>query len=139
MRNREWIRQFIKFCIIGGSNVAVAYVAYLAALKLTGILFVSTFSGYVFSTLNSFFWNNGWVFKKDEGERRSWVKALARMFFMYAATGIFLNYFLLLVWVKVLGISEIIAPVINSIIGIPINFLVSKFWCFKAEKDGSEE
>lgn len=139
MFDRQWIRQFVKFCIIGGSNVAVAYIAYLIALRLTGILFVANLSGYVFSTLNAFYWNNTWVFKKDNGEYRNLAKAFIRMFIMYAATGIFLNYWLLLVWIGFFGISAIVAPIINSAISIIINFIISKFWCFKTEQVESGE
>ena len=134
MFGKESIRQFICFCIIGASNTLIAYIAFLFVLKFTGELFWANFAGYVFSTVNSFLWNNAWVFKKRDNEKRSpWI-VLIKMFIMYAFTGIVLNYFLLLLWINVLGISEIVAPMINSIIGIPINFLVSKFWCFRGQK-----
>lgn len=138
MVTKDNVRQFIEFCIIGASNTIVAYVTYLIVIKLTGYLFIANFAGYAFSTVNSFLWNNAWVFKKKEDERRNPLVALIKLFIMYAFTGIILNYFLLLLWINVLGISEFIAPIINSIIGIPINFLVSKFWCFKSQKKGGE-
>lgn len=138
MVTKDNVRQFIEFCIIGASNTIVAYVTYLIVIKLTGYLFIANFAGYAFSTVNSFLWNNAWVFKKKEDERRNPLVALIKLFIMYAFTGIILNYFLLLLWINVLGISEFIAPIINSIIGIPINFLVSKFWCFKSQKKEGE-
>lgn len=134
MTNMKTIKQVIKFCIVGVGNTIVAYVAYLSALKITGYLFVANFLGFFFSTINSFLWNNVWVFKKKEDEKRNpWI-ALLKMFMMYAFTGIVLNYFLLLLWVNILGISDVIAPLINSVLGIPINFLISKLWCFKSKK-----
>ena len=132
MFTKDNIKQFLGFGIVGISNVVAAYIAYLILLKLTGVLFWANFAGYVFSTINSFLWNNVWVFKKkDDEERNPWI-ALLKMFMMYAFTGIVLNYILLLLWINVLGISEVIAPMINSLLGIPINFLISKLWCFKS-------
>lgn len=134
MFGKENLKQVIRFCLIGVSNTIVAYVAYLIVLQLTDFLFLANFSGYFFSTINSFVWNNAWVFKRKEDEvRNPWI-ALMRLFIMYAFTGIVLNYLLLLLWVNLLGISDKIAPLINSVLGIPINFLISKFWCFKSRK-----
>ena len=139
MFTKENVRQVIRFCIIGGSNIVVAYIAYLIILWITDYLFAANFAGYFFSTINSFFWNNIWVFKKkDDEERNPWI-ALLKMFLMYAFTGIVLNYILLLLWINVLGISEVIAPMINSLLGIPINFLISKLWCFKSKKKDGEK
>lgn len=134
--NKQSIKQFIQFCMVGGTNLVAAYIFYYFALNLTENLFVANFAGYFFSTINSFLWNNIWVFRKDENETRNPWLALLKLFITYAATGIVLNYFLLLLWVDVLGVTKLIAPIFNSIIDIPINFFVSKLWCFKTKKKG---
>jgi len=38
---------------------------------------------------------------------------------------------LLYLWVDIVGISNIIAPLINIIMIIPLNFLLNKLWVFK--------
>lgn len=41
---------------------------------------------------------------------------------------------LLSLWIQVLHISEYIAPVINLVISVPVNFWINKFRAFKEEK-----
>lgn len=128
---KEWVKQFIKFGLIGGSNTVVSYIAYVITIFLVDNIFLANLMSYVWGTINSYIWNNLWVFKKKEDEKRNPWLVLGKLFIMYAGTGIVLNYFLLLLWIDVLGIPKLIAPILNSAFGIPINFLVSKFWCFK--------
>ena len=72
------------------------------------------------------------VFTLKEGEKRSVWKALIKTYISYSFTGLFINSALLIVWVKVMHISEFIAPVINLLISVPLNFIINKFWAFKA-------
>lgn len=131
---KEWVKQFIKFGLIGGSNTIVSYIAYVITIFLVDNLFLANLMSYVWGTINSYIWNNLWVFKKKDDEKRNpWI-VLGKLFIMYAGTGIVLNYFLLILWIDVLGIPKLIAPILNSAFGIPINFIVSKFWCFRDKK-----
>lgn len=46
-------------------------------------------------------------------------------------TGLFLNTVLSVLWVQILGISKMIAPIVNLLISVPLNFIMNKFWAFK--------
>ncbi len=39
----------------------------------------------------------------------------------------------MVLWVDMLHISEFLAPVINLLFNVPVNFLINKFWAFKKE------
>ena len=83
----------------------------------------------------SFYWNNKFVFEKADNEERNIVHALIKTYISYAFTGLFLNSILSLLWVEVLGIPKIIAPIINLLVSVPLNFIMNKFWAFrKSEK-----
>ena len=71
------------------------------------------------------------VFKAEEGKERSLGKALIKTYISYSFTGLFLNSILLMLWVQVFHISEYIAPVINLLVSVPVNFLINKFWAFR--------
>ena len=86
---------------------------------------------FVLSVAWSFYWNNKMVFVKEEGQQRSIWKSLMKTYISYSFTGLFLNSILLVLWVQVLHISEFIAPIINLVISVPVNFLINKFWAFK--------
>ena len=44
---------------------------------------------------------------------------------------IILNSILALLWVELLHMSKLIAPIINLLVSVPINFFMNKFWAFK--------
>jgi len=71
------------------------------------------------------------VFVKEEGQQRNLWKALIKTYISYSFTGLFLNSALLVLWVDVLHISEFVAPIVNLLISVPLNFIINKFWAFK--------
>ena len=140
-RQAETAVQFVKFGIVGVSSTAVAYIVFvgaLFALQKTGAsgdasLLIAQAVSFVVSVYWSFFWNNRFVFKSRTGSR-SYMKSLAKAYASYSITGLFLSSALLLLWVNVLGVSEFLAPLLNLVVTVPINFLLNKFWTFKDEK-----
>lgn len=131
--------QFVKFGIIGLSNTIISYILYFVSLLLFRRLRIFPETDYLFaqliqfllSVLWSFFWNNRLVFTLQEGKERSIWKALVKTYISYSFTGIFLNSLLLVLWVKIFSISEFIAPIINLLISVPLNFIINKFWAFR--------
>jgi len=83
------------------------------------------------SVVNAFYWNNKYVFTKEEGAARVWWQAFLKTFLSYAGTGLVLENVLLVVWVQFLHVPEAVAPLVTLLITIPINFLLNKFWAFR--------
>lgn len=133
------IIQFIKFGIVGLSNTVISYVLYLANLIIFQKLKILPHSDYLvaqliaffLSVLWSFYWNNKFVFAKTAGQTRIWWKALMKTYISYSFTGLFLNSILIFFWVRICYISEYIAPIINLLISVPLNFNINKLWTFK--------
>lgn len=131
--------QFVKFGIVGLSNTIISYVIYAVGLVLMQkIQFLPDYDylwaqiiAFVLSVLWSFYWNNKMVFNLENGKERSLLKSLIKTFISYSFTGLFLSSILLFLWVDVLGISEYIAPLINLMITVPLNFIMNKMWAFK--------
>lgn len=135
----QGLMQFVKFGIVGLSNTVVSYVIYIVSLVFIQKLDVLKNSDYlvaqiiafVLSVLWSFYWNNKYVFAEDESEKRNLFQALLKTYISYAFTGLFLNSILSLLWVELLHMSKLIAPIINLLVSVPINFFMNKFWAFK--------
>lgn len=123
--------QFVKFGIVGLSNTLIAYLVYLIALLCDFHYLIGSVLGFIISVLNSFYWNNKYVFKDIDGEKRFVLKTLLKTFMAYAFTGLFLGNILLVIWVDVIHIPEIVAPIINLLTTIPLNFIINKLWAFK--------
>lgn len=137
----EAFMQFVKFGLIGVTNTVISYVLYSGSLLLFRKLdilhgidyLLAQIVAFILSVLWSFFWNNKLVFTLENGENRSLWKALLKTYVSYSFTGLFLNSILLIIWVQVFHISEFIAPIINLLISVPLNFIINKFWAFKKE------
>ena len=129
--------QFVKFGIVGVSNSVISYILYVVALLFlqnfnvfpTFDYIISQVISFLLSVLWSFYWNKKYVFTENE-EPVPWMKALLKTYISYAFTGLFLNSVLSILWVQILHIPKLISPIINLIIGVPINFLLNKFWAF---------
>lgn len=125
----EMLVQFVKFGIIGASNTIISTaVYYLFVLISPGLYFVGNVAGWIVSVFNSFFWNNRYVFTKS---KYSWGQKLLRTYLAYGG-GFIVGSTTLVLLVSVLGVSEWLAPWINLVITIPLNFVLNKFWAFKA-------
>ena len=71
------------------------------------------------------------MFTLEEGKIRSVEKTLVKTFISYGFTGIIMNNILSWIWISKLGISKYIAPIINLLASVPINFYMNKLWAFK--------
>lgn len=135
------LMQFIKFGLVGLSNTVISYVIYVVSLKLLQVVeifpqidyLVAQIIAFVLSVAWSFYWNNKYVFTTADGESRSIWRALLKTYVSYSFTGLFLNSILLILWVQVIGISELVAPIINLMVSVPLNFVINKFWAFKSK------
>jgi len=129
--------QFVKFGMVGVSNTVISYLIYVVVLKFCEKFGLIPQSDYILaqiisfflSVLWSFYWNRKFVFQADDNT--SFIKSLLKTYMSYAFTGIFLSNILLIIWIKYMGISKIIAPIFNLVISVPINFILNKFWAFK--------
>lgn len=122
--------QFIKFGLVGLSNTLISYIVYVILIFLSVHYLYASICGFIVSVLNSFYWNNKYVFG-EQSEHRVWWKSLVKTFMSYAGTGLILSNVLLYIWIQLFGISEIIAPILNLLITIPLNYLLNKFWAFR--------
>lgn len=119
--------QFIKFGIVGVSNSLINLAVYYGLIFLKLHYLLANLCGFLVSVMNAYYWNNKYVFKKtQQGNTKPFIKTLA----VYGAT-FFLGSGLLFGMVHYLNISELIAPLINTCIMIPLNFLLNRFWAFK--------
>ena len=126
---KEVLVQFIKFGIIGASNTLISTAIYYVFVWIDpNLYFLGNVVGWIVSVFNSFYWNNRFVFKNSEF---SWWKKLLRTYLAYGGSFV-VGSITLAVMVSGLGVSEWLAPWLNMVITIPLNFILNKFWAFKA-------
>lgn len=126
--------QFVKFGLVGFSNTIISYATYYILVPFDVNKYVASVIGFILSVANAFYWNNSYVFKKEEEQERSLFASFVKLFMSYAGTGLLLHNALLWLFTDICHISEYVAPIINLFITIPLNFVLNKFWAFRAKK-----
>ena len=141
----SWL-QFIKFGMVGLMNTLLNYVitefGYFLLhdhMKDTLALQISQTTGFMITVLISFLINNALVFTKKPGEKRNPWMTLLKTYIAYSVTGIFLNNILVYLEMEYLHISPVIAPIINLVVDVPVNFFLNKLWAYKTEPENVEE
>ncbi len=142
--NRDRLTQFVKFCMVGVSNVAFSYTVNVLTLLLVNLVapglkydyIVANTVAFLLSVYWSFFWNSRKVFHLKARSKAQRRKALLRSYLCYGFTGILLNNLLSTLWIEGLGISKFLAPLLNLVFTIPINYLTNKKWAFAVKDEG---
>ncbi len=126
--------QFFKFGLVGLSNTAVSMGIYYLFLWIDPELYMlGSLIGTVLSIANAFVWNDLFVFSGNARDFKSVMRRLGKTYVSYGGTSILTN---VLLWLEVtlLHISKAVAPVVNLLITIPLNFVINKLWTFHKEK-----
>ena len=123
--------QFVKFGLVGVSNTLVSWICYYIILWIDDNLYMlGSLVGTIVSIANAFIWNDRFVFKGQENDWKNRLKRLGKTYVSYGGTSL-LSMLLLWIEVQLFGVSKVIAPVVNLLITIPLNFLINKFWTFR--------
>lgn len=133
------ILQVIKFGIVGLSNTCISLGVYYIFVAVNSDWYMwGNFVGFIVSVAWAFFWNKRVVFRQEALKGKDdttgvWIRIIKPLLKSYAAYGatFLLSQGLLFLQVNQWGISQFVAPIINLIITIPLNFLINKFWTFK--------
>ena len=125
-KNIKKYSNFLKFAIVGFGNLFVSLLTYYILVYFSVNYQIANIGGFITGTINGYIWNKIWVFKNSSKSFSSIIK----FYLSYLATWL-LSAILLYMWIELLGISDIIAPVINVFITTPINYLMNKYWVFK--------
>ena len=126
--------QFFKFGIVGVSNTAVSMGCYYLILWINPDWYiVGSIVGTIVSIFNAFVWNDLFVFTGNPKDFRSVVKRLGKTYVSYGGTSL-LSTVLLWLEVSLFGVSKVIAPIVNMLVTIPLNFLINKFWTFRKKE-----
>ena len=83
--------QFVKFGLVGLSNTVISYATYYILVPFHVNKYVASVIGFILSVANAFYWNNSYVFKKEDQEQRSPLQAFIKLFLSYAGTGLVLH------------------------------------------------
>jgi putative flippase GtrA len=113
-------REFIKFVIGGVINTTLSYLIYLFLLLFLSYQ-VSYFFSYIFGILVSYYVNCKFVFNEPIS-----IKKLLSYPAVYIVQ-LLLSYLFLYLLIQKLSIDAKLAPLLVTIVSLPITFVLSKF------------
>ena len=116
------VKEYIKFNIIGTSNFLVSQVFYIIlfmVFKLNYILAYTITS--ILSIIASYFLNSKFTFKNENYSAKKFSLSVLVYIFEYI-----LNMGIIIFLVKILGINEIIAPLIAPVFSTPPVFFLMR-------------
>jgi len=123
--------QFFKFGLVGLSNTAVSMAVYYLILWLNNDWYMlGSVLGAILSIANAFLWNDRFVFKSKLRDLKNVLKRLGKTYVSYGGTSL-LSTALLWLEVSWFGVDKVLAPVVNLLITIPLNFILNKLWAFR--------
>ena len=153
--------QFIKFGLVGVSNTAISYgtemlcyyvlfknsrfVWILDVLSRMGIssdannvrIVITTVIAFVISVTNSYFWNNRYVFSSGKKSFAQRIRTYLKTFACYGITGLVISPIIKILLDRI-GVPYFIASLGALVITIPLNFIMNKFWAFRAKNTEDE-
>ena len=140
-----WL-QFIKFGMVGVFNTVLNYVLTMCFYSLFSRHLQDTLSmqiaqtlGFIITVFTSFLLNNNLVFKKKEGQYRNPWLTLLKTYIAYSVTGLFLNNVLIYVEMSVFGVPAAVAPIMNIVVDVPVNFFLNKLWAYRTKPASGEK
>lgn len=129
--SKKNIIEFLKFGIVGVSNTVVSLgIYYLFVWFDPGYYMIGNVVGWIVSVANSFLLNSIFVFHSEYTGIGNTLKGLLKSYVSYGGTFL-LSTFLLYIQVEMLNWPEMICPLINLCITVPLNYVLNKFWTFR--------
>jgi len=123
------VRQFMKFCIIGSTNVAIDFSIYFILTRLFKIYFIIANVGSFLCAITwSFYMNKRWTFRHAlSGDmKKKYIK-----FFIVNAIGVTLQTLILYILVTFGEMHDLLSKCIAIVLVTFWNFFASKYWVFK--------
>jgi len=125
-------KQFIKFCLVGLTNVAVELIVYIILTRTCKLFYiVAALLAYLVAVSWSFLINRRWTFRHNGRDiHRQYAK-----FFIANTVSETINIFLLYLFVNQGGMHDILAKFLASFIVAFFNFALNRWWTFKVSDD----
>jgi putative flippase GtrA len=122
-----WIKYlpFIKFCLVGVTNVVISYTAYFILLKLGLYYLLASTIAYIVGILNGYIWSSKFVFKKNKS-----INNMMKFFIVYISA-LFINLGIIYICVDCYNMNKLIAPIIAIGVGTIYNYTLNKIWTFR--------
>lgn len=124
------VRQFFKFALVGLSNTLISLGVY-SLLVYSGVHYqIGNVSAFIISSLNGYILNKFWVFNAHTEKKRI---QMVKYYIVYCGS-LLISMILSFVWIDILQINQYASPMVNLLITVPLNYLLSRKWIYVNRK-----
>lgn len=128
---RESLRQFVKFALIGLLNIFVDWSIFFALNRFTPLReVVAKFCSFVAGATNSYYFNRRWTFRSTNKE----IGKEFRKFFLVAMVGSVINTSIYWLISLHFGFPKIVGLIVATGVVTFWNFFANKHWTFRTQK-----
>ena len=132
--NRE-LRRVLGFGLVGVSNTVVSYVVFVLLTRLGLHYFAANACGFVAGAINSYLWNSRLVFKTAGEGQRQGMLTFARSTVAGVVSNVLVGGATLGLLINGLGVSELVAPIVNLAVTFPVNYLLCRLWAYRVKDE----
>lgn len=125
----EQLKQLLSFGVVGIIITLLGLMIFWLCVYVGIHYQIANAIGFIITVVIAYVLNHRFTFNKRKGALS--IKGMFKAYASYSITGLFLAAFLLWLWTERLGINKNVAPLLNLMFTIPINFLLNKFWVYK--------
>lgn len=138
IRNNRYIikypiaKEFIKFCIVGLSNLVIDMAGYYVLTRFAHLYYI--IAGVISFTIAvtwSFYINSKWTFKVEKDT--SWNRYIK--FIVANLISMIISLSLLFMAVDILGWHDMMAKLVSAVFVAMLNFSINKYWTFGTRRD----
>ena len=125
-KDRQLRVQFLKFIALGVMNTAVSLIVIYVLMKIGLNYRLSNFIGYIAGLINSFIFNNVWVFKTKKNLIKEGLTFIIVFALCYGV-----QYLMLLLMVERYDINKYVSQFLSMGIYTFLNFILNRIFTFK--------
>ncbi len=133
IRNFPFIKQVIKFCVVGFSSALINFAVFVFATKVFSVWYIySSIIAYILSAIFNFITNKLWTFRNPAKGREAVQQA--GKFTLVIVIGLSINTLIIYFLTDSYGLDFRLSWVVATAVVVFWNFSFNRFWTFRHKK-----
>ena len=131
-------KSIILYIIFGAATTVIDFTIYFSFTRLLGVNEqIAQWIAWFFAVVFAFFTNRKWVFEAGSKTTKNFIWQVLSFFGSRLFSG-FINWLMILIFVTIMGISDIIIKCVAAVFIVILNYVLSKLIVFRKKEQVSK-
>ena len=131
-------KSIILYIIFGAATTFIDFAIYFSLTRLLGVNEqIAQWIAWFFAVVFAFFTNRKWVFEAGSKTTKNFIWQVLSFFGSRLFSG-FINWLMILIFVTIMGISDIIIKCVAAVFIVILNYVLSKLIVFRKKEQVSK-